>query len=374
MPASPITAGQIAAFVQGRLIGRPEIVIESVSGLKDAHASDLSFLANESCLREASNTQAAVLLTHRHIPELTSAQIVVAHPAVAIAKIVEKFFVAQHRLSGISNLAYCGQNAQFGENVSVWPFVTVQDNVKIGRETQLYSGVFVGEGCIIGEQCVIYPNVIIRERVMIGNRVIIHPGTVIGSDGFGYVQEGGRHRKIPQIGTVVIEDDVELGANVTIDRATFGKTVVSRGTKVDNLVQIAHNVVIGEDNIVVAQVGIAGSSSTGRHVMIGGQAGIADHVTIGDQAMIAARTGLSRDVAGGEVVAGTPAIPHKTWLKAMAVVAKLPELRDQIRKLEARLAALEKIASRPEGRPVPENAARGQRKPKAVASFRRRAR
>jgi UDP-3-O-[3-hydroxymyristoyl] glucosamine N-acyltransferase len=375
MPASPITARQIAAFVQGRLIGRAEIVIDSVAGLLDSGPAGLSFIGNDFSLKEASSTRADVLLTHRHIPELTCAQIVVAHPALAMARVVEKFFLATPRVTGISNLAYCGQNVHLGENVSIWPFVTLQDDVKIGRKSHLYSGVFVGEGSTIGEDCVIYPNVTIRERVTIGNRVIIHPGTVIGSDGFGYVQESGRHHKIPQIGTVVIEDDVELGANVTIDRATFGATIVRRGTKVDNLVQIAHNVVIGEDNIVVAQVGIAGSSTTGRHVMVGGQAGIADHVTIGDQVMIAARSGLNRDVAGGEVVAGTPAMPHKTWLKAMAVVAKLPELREQLRKLETRLAALEKTVGPPHeaGRP-PATSARRPSKPKPVSPHRRRAR
>jgi UDP-3-O-[3-hydroxymyristoyl] glucosamine N-acyltransferase len=205
--------------------------------------------------------------------------------------------------------------------------------------------VFIGGGTKVGADCLIYPNVTIREGVTIGDRVIIHPGTVIGSDGFGFLQHEGRHHKIPQIGTVVIEDDVELGANVTVDRATFGTTIIRRGTKIDNLVQIAHNVEIGEHNIIVAQVGIAGSSRTGHHVVFGGQAGVADHMTVGNQVMVAARCGISRDVGDGEIVAGFPALPHKAWLRSMGALAKLPELRQQLRDIEHRLAALTNTGS-----------------------------
>jgi UDP-3-O-[3-hydroxymyristoyl] glucosamine N-acyltransferase len=258
---------------------------------------------------------------------------------------VEKFFVSPRPALGLSKLISRGNDVILGEGVSIWPFVTLDDRVSVGRGTTLYANVFVGEGSVIGEDCVIYPNVTIRERVTIGNRVVIHSGTVVGSDGFGYIQEGGRHHKIPQVGTVVIEDDVELGANVTVDRATFGKTIVRRGTKVDNLVQIAHNVEVGEHNILVAQVGIAGSSKTGHHVMVGGQAGIIDHVTVGDFAMIAAGSGVYRDVPAKEIVAGVPALPRMEWLKAMAIVAKLPDLRQQIRDLEGRLKALESTAA-----------------------------
>jgi UDP-3-O-[3-hydroxymyristoyl] glucosamine N-acyltransferase len=171
--------------------------------------------------------------------------------------------------------------------------------------------------------------------------VIVHSGTVIGSDGFGYVQHEGRHQKIPQLGGVVIEDDVELGANVTVDRATYGRTLIKRGTKVDNLVQIAHNVTIGEHSILVAQVGIAGSTTLGHHVMVGGQAGLADHLEIGDQVMIAARSGVNRNVTGGQIVSGAPVMPHETAIKAHAVIPRLPEIRQQVRSLEHRVASLE---------------------------------
>jgi UDP-3-O-[3-hydroxymyristoyl] glucosamine N-acyltransferase len=183
--------------------------------------------------------------------------------------------------------------------------------------------------------------VVVREGCSIGARVIVHSGSVIGADGFGYVQHQGRHHKIPQLGGVTIEDDVELGANVTIDRATLGRTVIKRGTKIDNLVQIAHNVSVGEDSIIVAQVGVAGSTTIGRHVMIGGQAGLADHLTIGDQAMIAARAGVNRSVEGNQIVSGAPVMPHETWMKAQAVIPRLPELRQLVRDLVHRVERLE---------------------------------
>jgi UDP-3-O-[3-hydroxymyristoyl] glucosamine N-acyltransferase len=345
MPTSPVTAGQIAALLDGTLIGPSDIVITGAAGLTDAKPSDISFVHAEAAHKEAPASRAGVLLTAGHLPNLRHPQIVVAHPALAMTKVVNSFFAPKLDDVGLSNLAYLGKGVTLGPGVSVWPFVTLADGVSIGKETRLYPGVFVGEGSLIGDNCVLYPNVTIREGVTIGHRVIIHPGAVIGSDGFGYLQHDGRHHKIPQIGTVVIEDDVELGANVTVDRATFGTTRIRRGTKVDNLVQIAHNVEIGEHNILVAQVGISGSSRTGHHVVLGGQAGIADHITVGHQVMAAARCGISRDVGDGEVIAGFPAMPHKAWLRSMGVFAKLPELRQQLRNIESRLTALTKARS-----------------------------
>jgi UDP-3-O-[3-hydroxymyristoyl] glucosamine N-acyltransferase len=351
MPAFFVPLEQIAALTQGTLLGPPDLVITGVAGLNEAGPGDLSFVTGEAAPREAASTRAAALLVPRPLDGLACAQIVVTNPALTMAQVVEKFFVLPRPALGISKLISRGNDVVVGEGVSIWPFVTLDDRVSIGDGTTLYPNIFVGEDSVIGEGCVIHPNVTIRERVTIGDRVIIHSGTVVGSDGFGYIQEGGRHHKIPQVGTVVIEDDVELGANVTVDRATFGKTIVRRGTKVDNLVQIAHNVEVGEHNILVAQVGIAGSSKTGHHVMVGGQAGIADHVTVGDFALIAARSGLNRDVPAKEVVAGTPALPRIEWLKAMAIVAKLPELRQQVRDLADRLKILEtKAAATPMGR------------------------
>jgi UDP-3-O-[3-hydroxymyristoyl] glucosamine N-acyltransferase len=219
--------------------------------------------------------------------------------------------------------------------------------VTIGARVILYPGVFIGNDTTIGDDTLLYPNVVVREGCTIGARVIIHSGTVIGSDGFGYVQDQGRHYKIPQLGGVTIEDDVELGANVTVDRATLGQTVIKQGTKVDNLVQIAHNVTIGAHSILVAQVGIAGSTRVGHHVMIGGQAGLADHIVIGDQVMIAARAGVNRSLEPNQIVSGAPVMPHEVWVKAQAVIPRLPELRQAIRALEERMKQLEASHSAP---------------------------
>ncbi len=361
MPTFSLTLGQIAAFVHGKVVGSPELAVTGVAGLTEAGPGDLSFLAGDAAVKEALSARAAALLVPRPIEELACPQIVVANPPMAMAQVVEKFFLRTRPPFGLSNSFYRGTDVTLGDGVSIWPFVTLDNHVSIGRGTTLYPGVFVGEGTVVGEDCLIYPNVTIREGITIGHRVFIHSGTVVGSDGFGYLQEGGRHHKIPQIGTVVIEDDVELGANVTVDRATYGQTIIRKGTKVDNLVQIAHNVEVGEHNILVAQVGIAGSSKTGHHVMIGGQAGISDHVTVGDLVMIAARSGLNRDVAAKEIVAGFPALPRMDWLKAMAIVARLPELRQHLRDMDDRLKALEATTTakpKPSRSPKPSRPAR----------------
>ena len=225
--------------------------------------------------------------------------------------------------------------------------MTIGDRAKIGARVTLYPGVYLGDDTVVGDDSILYPQVTVLKGCRVGNRVILHSGTVIGSDGFGYVQHQGRHQKIPQMGVVTIEDDVELGANVTVDRATLGQTIIKRGTKVDNQVQIAHNVHVGENCILVAQVGIAGSTTIGNSVMIGGQAGLIDHLTVGDGAKIAAGSGLSHNLQPGQIVIGRPAIDHITFLKSQALVPKLPELRTQLRELQARVEELEKQLAPP---------------------------
>jgi UDP-3-O-[3-hydroxymyristoyl] glucosamine N-acyltransferase len=253
---------------------------------------------------------------------------------------------------------------RIGSDPSIWPFVTLGDRVKIGNRVTLYPGVFVGSDSTIGDDSVLYPNVVVREGCSLGARVIVHSGTVIGADGFGYVQHQGRHHKIPQLGGVVIEDDVELGANVTIDRATFGRTLVKQGTKVDNLVQIAHNVTVGEHCILVAQVGIAGSTTIGRHVMIGGQAGLSDHITIGDQVMVAAQSGVNRSVGSNQIVGGSPAMPREKALRVQGVIFQLPELKLLVRDLEQRVVTLESQLKEKESvrRPARSKAGRSKKK------------
>lgn len=303
--------------------------------------------------KAATNVQVAALLIHRYQPDLAIPQIVVDNPMLAFARVAQKFFVQAPPPRGIADQVIQGTDVRIGSDPSIWPFVTLGDHVTIGNRVTLYPGVFVGSGSTIGDDSVLYPNVVVREACSLGARVIVHSGTVIGADGFGYVQHQGRHHKIPQLGGVIIEDDVELGANVTIDRATLGHTLVKQGTKVDNLVQIAHNVIVGEHCILVAQVGIAGSTTIGRHVMIGGQAGLADHLTIGDQVMIAAKSGVNRSIESNQVVGGIPAMPREKALRIQGGIFQLPETRDTVRNLEQRVTALEHQAKSTSRRRTP---------------------
>lgn len=327
--------------IGGDLIGPGETALSGVSSLEEARAGDLAYVAADRYIPAAQKSNAVAFLVHRPIPELNRPQIVVPHPAFAFATLTQRFFMPPYRPRGIADQVVQGTGVHIGPDPSIWPFVTLGDRVRLGARVTLYPGVFIGDDAAIGDDTVLFPNVTVMDRCLIGARVRIHAGTVIGSDGFGYVQQGGRHHKVPQLGIVVVEDDVELGANVTVDRATFGRTVVKRGTKVDNLVQIAHNVTVGDDSILVAQVGIAGSSTLGHHVVIGGQAGVGDHLKIGDLAMIAARSGVSHSLEPGQIVSGNPAIPHNVSLKALTVIPRLPALRQQVRELERRVRSLE---------------------------------
>lgn len=336
-----VRLGAIAKLVGGEVRGSMETVVSGVSSLDLAGPGDLTYVAAERFLKSARVCKAAAFIVGRATDTLHAPQIVVENPAYAFALAVQHFFVRPLKPRGIADQVVQGKDVTIGSEVSLWPFVTLGDRVKIGARTTIFPGVFIGDDCVVGEDTVLYPNVTVREACIIGSRVIIHSGTVVGSDGFGYVQHAGRHHKVPQIGTVTIEDDVELGANVTVDRATFGRTVIQRGSKVDNLVQIGHNVTVGEDSILVAQVGVAGSTAVGRQVMVGGQAGLSDHLTIGDQARIAARTGVTGDIPARQTVSGFPAIPHDVWLKSQAIVPRLPEMRRRVRELEERVEKLE---------------------------------
>ena len=237
--------------------------------------------------------------------------------------------------SGISKNSAVSASAVINKNISIGDFSVISENAEIGSNTIIYPNCYIGRNVKIGEHCLIYPNVTIREDIIVGNNVIIHSGTVIGSDGFGYVPENNTLKKIPQIGIVEIGDNVEIGANVTIDRATTGKTLIGKGTKIDNLVQIAHNVQIGENSIIVAQVGISGSTKIGNGVTIAGQAGLIGHVTIGDGAIVAAQAGVIGDVPPKETVSGYPARPHKQAMKLYALIQKLPELFEELKKLKS---------------------------------------
>ncbi len=332
---------EIAAWVEGRLVGDPHLSIRGVAPLDTASAGDIAFLANPKYQAMAASTGASAVIARAPIGGTRAAFLLVPDPYYAFAQVLSRFHSPRRDPPGQDLRAAIAPDVVMGRDVSIGPFVTVASGAKIGDRTCLGAGVFVGEGSEIGEETRLYPNVTVREGVRIGKRVIIHSGSVIGGDGFGFAPHAGSYFKVPQVGGVVIEDDVELGSNVTVDRATLGNTVIGRGTKVDNLVQIAHNVVIGPDTIIVAQAGIAGSVQIGSRVTLAGQVGVAGHLKIGDDVVVGAKSGVIRDIPSGSRVAGFPTFPHKEWLKATVAWEALPAMRQEIRKLRAEVLALQ---------------------------------
>lgn len=318
-----------------------EVEITGASGLSDAKDGDITFLSDKRWLKEIKSSRASAVIVKDFIEGLHKPQVRTGNPQYAFAKLLSHFYVKPRHGKGISKNAFISEKAFVGQDVSICDFAYISDGVRIGSKSVIYPGVFIGENSVIGEACLIHPNVTIREKVAIGDRVIIHSGSVIGSDGFGYVYEDNMHQKIPQVGGVIIEDDVEIGAGVAIDRATTGNTLVGRGTKIDNLVQIGHNVQIGRNVILVAQVGIAGSSRIGDGVILGGQAGVADHTVIEAGTMVAAKGGAMGDVKRG-IYSGAPMIPHRDWLKSTVLFARLPELKRKLEELEKKINSLEK--------------------------------
>ncbi|NTW64711.1 MAG: UDP-3-O-(3-hydroxymyristoyl)glucosamine N-acyltransferase [Nitrospirae bacterium] len=335
---------ELAEKVAGELAGRGDIDIRGVAGIGEAQDGDITFVADVKHLQDLAACRASAVIVPRGAPKPPIPSIAVKNPRYAFAQMLRIFHERPYAPGGVSERAVIGKDAVLGAGPTIHPFAVVSDGAKIGSRVTLYPGVFVGAGSSIGDDTVIYPNVSIREGVTIGSRVIIHSGTVIGSDGFGFVTEGGLHHKILQIGGVIIEDDVEIGANCTIDRAALGMTRIKKGAKLDNMVHVAHNVTIGEHCLLAAQVGIAGSSTLGDYVVFGGQAGLADHTTVGDRAMVGGGSGVTRNMEPGMVVAGFPAIPLREWLKAQVVFAKLPELKKLVAQLIGRIEELEKKA------------------------------
>jgi len=337
-----ISLSEIARMLEGRVIGDPHLLIRGVSSIEEAKPGDITFISNPRYRSRLASTQASALIVPEKIKGVSASLLLVKDPYFAFAQLLAYFHPAAPYAAGIDSKVSMGKGVVLGGRVSLGPFVTLEDGVKIGEGVRMGPGVFVGKGSEVGDDSLIHPNVTLREGVKIGKRVIIHSGTVIGSDGFGFVPRKGRYHKVPQVGGVIVEDDVELGANVTVDRATMGNTVIGRGTKVDNLVQIGHNVLIGEDTILVSQVGISGSTEIGRHVTLAGQVGVAGHLKIGDQVIVGGKSGITKDIPSGETVSGFPPVPHKDWLKAQAAFRRLPALRNQVRALEEKIIQLEK--------------------------------
>ena len=339
-----MTVGEIARLLGGTVQGEPATEITGVNGLQEAGPGDLCFVRNDQYLPLLNATKASAALIPKPVDPLPlPAAVVVAQPEQAFVRVLHLFAAERtpRPAGGVHEKAFVSPTAVLGENVSVGPGVCIEDGAKIADGVVVHAGAYVGRGSEIGPNTVIYPNAVIREGVRVGARCVLHSGACIGSDGFGFVPMDGAWMKIPQVGTVEIGDDVEIGSNAAVDRATFGVTRIGNGVKIDNLVQIGHNVQIGDHSVIAGMAGVAGSTIIGRQVRIGASAGVNGHITVGDGASIAARSGVVRAVAPGQVVSGFPAVDHARQRRIMVAHEQLPELVKRVRQLEARLAALE---------------------------------
>ncbi len=335
-----ITLKEIGAWLHGEVVGDDQTVISGAAPFESAIANEITYAFRPAFLRKISTTGAAAIIVPQNYSATEPGKtfVRVENPYAAFAKVLQHFYPPVHPESCIHPAAVVSSKSEVGDEPYIGAGATLEKGVVCGDRVKIYPGVYLGEGVQVGDDVVLHPNVTILKQCHVGSRVIIHAGTVIGSDGFGFAPDGEHYQKIPHSGIVVIEDDVEIGANTTIDRATFGETRIRNGVKIDNLVHIAHNVVVGEDTLLVAQAGIAGSTTIGKHVIIAGQAAVADHVTIGDGVIAAPRTGMAQSVAPGETVSGAPAIPHRLWLRVQRIIPRLPELAKRIKALEKKMS------------------------------------
>jgi UDP-3-O-[3-hydroxymyristoyl] glucosamine N-acyltransferase len=332
----------IAARLDCRLEGDGTIDIHGVAGIEDAGPGDLTFFTNSKYVAELRSTRASAVILGEHAEAAPCAMLRARQPYLAFAQAVALFQDPWRPAPGVHHLAWVGERVSFGDDVSVGPFAVIGEGTRIGARTIVHAHVTIGRQAEIGDDCVIHARVSVRERIRLGHRVIVQDGAVIGSEGFGFARRpDGTHQKIPQVGGIVVEDDVEIGANTTIDRPAVGETRIGAGTKIDNLVQIAHGVTIGRNVLLAAQVGIAGSVTIEDDVTLAGQVGVAGHITLGKGVIATAQTGIPNSVEPGEFISGYPAIANKAWLRSSAVFRKLPELKKRVAELERRIKELE---------------------------------
>jgi UDP-3-O-[3-hydroxymyristoyl] glucosamine N-acyltransferase len=333
------TADQIAQLIQGRIEGDAHVSVSSFGKIEEAKSGQLAFLANPRYEEYLYSTGASIVIINESLQlkqpvAATLIRVPDAYTAFAALLTTYQKIITQ-QLTGIQQPVFIPASASYGDHVFIGAFAYLGENVKLGHHTKIFPHVYLGNNVIVGDGCILYPGVKVYHNCIIGNRVIIHAGTVIGSDGFGFApQADGRYQKIPQIGNVVIEDDVEIGANSTIDRATIGSTIIHSGARLDNLIQVAHNVEIGNNTVIAAQAGISGSTRIGKGVMIGGQAGIVGHLKIGDGAKINAQSGVTKSIDAGKAVTGSPAYDYTAALRSQAISRHLPELEKRIQELE----------------------------------------
>ena len=332
---------QLAELLEGQVVG-DDVEIRGVASLSEAAPGDLAFMESPKLLRQAERSAASALLVPPDVAVPDKPHIRVPNPRIAFAGALSLFSTDRPIKPSIHPTAVVGEGAQIAPSATVMAYAVIGARSVIGEGAVIHPLVHIGEDVSVGAESILFPQVTLYDQVSLGARVRVHSGTVIGADGFGYERANGRYLKVPHIGTVVVEDDVEIGANCTIDRAKTGATRVGRGTKIDNLVQIAHNVRIGANCVIVAQVGLCGSVRLEDYVMAGGQAAVSEHHVIGKGARLGARAGVISDVPAGEVYSGFPARPHKQWLKSKAAVQKLPESLQRLREMERRIEELER--------------------------------
>lgn len=327
----------IVEMTDGILLGNGPDTITGGAPFESAGPDEITYAGEAKFLKRLADTEAGAIFVPKAVETYAGCQVVVANPQVAFVQVLNHFHPRQRPEAQIDPRAVVGTDVQIGKNVYIGPCAVIGKGVQIGKDVVIHPNVVVGDNACIGDGSLIYPNVTIGAGTQIGARVIIHAGAAIGSDGFGFAPDGQRYHKIPHSGIVRIDDDVEVGANTTIDRATFGRTWIKRGVKIDNLVHVGHNVVVGEDSVLVAHVGIAGSAAIGHHAVIAGQVGIAPHTELGNHVTIGPQAGVASRVSDGEVLSGSPAIPHRQWLRVQRIVSRLPELKRKLTDLERQM-------------------------------------
>lgn len=337
------TAQQIADFLRGEVIGNPDITVKDFSKIEEGKPQTISFLSNPKYTHYIYETDSDIVLVNDDfVPEKTikATLIKVPNAYAALASLLSMVNSLTPAKKGIEGMSHISSSATIGENIYVGSFAYIGENAQIGNNCQIYPQAYIGDNVKIGDGTIVYPGVKIYKDCIVGENCILHAGCVIGADGFGFSKENGKYNKIPQMGNVVIEDDVEIGANTTIDRAVFGSTIIRQGVKLDNLIQIAHNCEIGENTAMAAQVGLAGSTKVGENCVFGGQVGLGGHITIGKNSQIGAQSGIISNIKENSEIIGSPAIPVKQFFKSSIIIPKLPDMYRQINALEKELNTL----------------------------------
>ena len=339
------SAKQIAEFIQGTIVGDENATVHTFAKIEEGMPGAISFLSNPKYTHYIYDTQSSIVLVNKDFEpekEIKATLIKVDNAYESLAKLLNLYEMSKPKKTGIDPLAYIAPTAKIGQNVYIAPFACVGDNAEIGDNTSLHPHATVGSGAKVGSNCILYPHVTVYHDCRVGNNCILHAGSVVGADGFGFAPSPEGYEKIPQIGIVILEDNVEIGANTCIDRATMGATIIRKGVKLDNLIQIAHNVEVGSHTVMASQVGVAGSTKIGEWCMFGGQVGVAGHITVGNKVNMGAQSGVNGSVKDGKALIGTPPIEFKNYFKSSAVFKKLPDMYLELASLKKELDELKK--------------------------------